>query len=80
MSKKIAIISDECVACGCCEKVCPLNAVSITNGVIAIIDEQKCVGCGKCSKACPACVISIVRKISVQNTKEVRHNEEKILV
>ena len=57
--KKIAIISPQCVACGTCLKVCPKNAITISHGVIAIVDENACIGCGKCSKACPASVISM---------------------
>lgn len=47
-----------CVACGCCEKVCPVGAISIYHGVRAEISE-KCVGCGKCAKECPASIIEL---------------------
>lgn len=62
MSKKIkrAAIGSECVACGCCVKICPLGALWIHNGITATIDEKKCIGCGKCAAACPAGIISIV--------------------
>lgn len=61
MSKhsKKACIGRRCVACGCCLKICPLNALSIDHGVIAVVDNNKCVGCGKCAKVCPAGVIEI---------------------
>ena len=58
-SKKYAVIGKNCVACGCCVKVCPLGAISIYCGVYAVVDKNKCVGCGKCAKACPASVIEI---------------------
>lgn len=47
-----------CVACGCCAKVCPMNAIEIYRGLYAKISE-KCVGCGKCAKECPASIIVI---------------------
>ena len=47
-SKKYAVIGKNCVACGCCVKVCPL------------VDDSVCVGCGKCAAECPAGVIEIV--------------------
>lgn len=47
-----------CVACGCCAKVCPMNAIEIYRGLYARISE-KCVGCGKCAKECPASIIVI---------------------
>lgn len=48
-----------CVACGCCVKVCPREAIAIKGGITAAVDESSCVGCGKCAKECPASVIEI---------------------
>lgn len=48
-----------CVACGCCVKVCPKNALSVFRGLYALVDEARCVGCGKCAKECPATVIEM---------------------
>ncbi|WP_101774069.1 4Fe-4S dicluster domain-containing protein [Peptostreptococcus faecalis] len=59
MSKKIAEVSKNCVACGSCVKECPLGAISIYKGMYADVDKEKCVGCGKCSTICPAGVITI---------------------
>ena len=50
---------DSCVACGCCVKVCPLQAIEIVRGVMAQVRQDKCVGCGKCARECPASVIKI---------------------
>ncbi|HHW30383.1 MAG TPA: 4Fe-4S binding protein [Clostridiaceae bacterium] len=61
-SGKLAFVSEECVACGCCEKTCPLNAISVFKGLYAQVDALKCIGCGKCQKACPASVISIIER------------------
>ena len=64
-AKKKACIQSDCVACGCCMKVCPVKAISIPHGIIAIVDSQKCIGCGKCRAACPAGVIELMeRKVS----------------
>ena len=57
--KKIAQVGRECVACGCCVKVCPLGAIRIHRGVVAKTDSARCVGCGRCAKECPASVITI---------------------
>ena len=48
-----------CVACGCCVKVCPLQAIEIVRGITARVNPDKCVGCGKCAAECPASVITI---------------------
>lgn len=57
--KKAVVEETHCVACGCCVKVCPLQAISIPKGIRAVVDTTKCVGCGKCAKECPASVIEI---------------------
>ncbi|MGC2872605.1 4Fe-4S dicluster domain-containing protein [Ihubacter sp. rT4E-8] len=49
----------QCVACGCCVKVCPKAAIRIEKGKYAVIDVSSCIGCGKCSKECPASVIEL---------------------
>ena len=59
--KKASISQNDCVACGCCIKVCPLGAISIYKGIYAEVDEAKCVGCGKCVKECPASIINLVQ-------------------
>ena len=43
-SPKVAGIGKECVACGCCVKVCPLQAIEIVRGVMAQVRQDKCVG------------------------------------
>ena len=50
---------NDCVACGCCVKVCPLGAIRVFRGIAAQVDEEKCVGCGRCVRECPASVIEL---------------------
>lgn len=57
--RKLAAIGKDCVACGCCVKVCPREAIHIHSGVIAVVDYEKCVGCGRCAAECPAGIIEI---------------------
>ena len=61
-SFKIAQVEKECVACGCCEAVCPRNAIHVLLGMIAQVETEKCIGCGKCAKSCPAAVITLVKR------------------
>ena len=61
-SKRIAKIGSECVACGCCVKVCPMGAVQVWKGVRAVVDTKQCVGCGKCAAECPASVIELIAR------------------
>ena len=44
--RKAHVEERDCVACGCCVKVCPMSAIQIFHGVMAVVDQEKCVGCG----------------------------------
>lgn len=66
VSKRHAVVNkNECVACGSCQKVCPMGAIRVHKGLYAQVDDDRCVGCGRCAKECPASVISL----------EVRHEK-----
>jgi len=62
--RKAFVDQKDCVACGCCVKVCPMGAIQIAKGIMAQVDMAKCVGCGKCAKECPASIIAI-REVEV---------------
>ena len=57
--RKAAVSIRECVACGCCMKVCPRSAITVPKGVFAEINRDLCVGCGLCARECPASVITL---------------------
>lgn len=57
--KKALVDQGLCAACGCCVKVCPVQAVQVVKGIMAKVDWGRCVGCGRCVKECPASVISL---------------------
>ena len=60
--RRADILQDECVACGCCVKVCPKAAIKIVKGICASVDAKTCIGCGTCAKECPAGVI-VIREV-----------------
>ncbi len=60
--KKIACVSNDCVACGTCLRACKFGAIEIKKGIKAIISEERCVACGKCKMVCPADVIDMVER------------------
>lgn len=57
--RKAYVDTKYCVACGECQKNCPLKAITIYKGIYAEVDFNKCVGCSKCAKVCPASIIEI---------------------
>lgn len=51
----------KCVACGLCEKACPVEekAVHSGNGKKAVYDYKKCIRCYCCQEMCPAKAITV---------------------
>ena len=62
LSKRLAQVGRECVACGTCVKVCPRTAIRVASGVTARVNGALCVGCGRCAKVCLADVIAMVER------------------
>lgn len=46
------VVSDMCIGCKSCTKVCAHTAVTVADKK-AVIDHDKCVGCGRCIGVCP---------------------------
>ncbi len=49
-----------CLGFGSCAQVCPVDAITITDKGIAVVDKGKCIGCTKCVDACPKNIIKMV--------------------
>ena len=45
-------ITNDCIACGGCQSVCPCDAISEGDGKYEI-NPDLCVDCGACSAQCP---------------------------
>lgn len=56
---------DECIGCGACAEICPVNAVDMVDD-LPRVDSDWCIGCGVCAVSCPAGVISITRRTEDQ--------------
>lgn len=49
-----------CLGYGTCERLCPFDAIHMTENGVALVDEDKCTACGICIEACPKDVIAYV--------------------
>ncbi|HPF09726.1 MAG: 4Fe-4S binding protein [Candidatus Cloacimonadaceae bacterium] len=66
VSAYYTVASDECISCGFCLRVCPVDAISYKDGK-AFIDKDVCIACGICAgedeeafRGCPVDAISRV--------------------
>jgi ferredoxin len=48
---------EECIGCGACSGVCPVEAISQAGDKYKI-DPEKCTDCGACVDTCPTGAIS----------------------
>ncbi|MBS3814055.1 MAG: FAD-binding protein [Candidatus Bipolaricaulota bacterium] len=49
----IKIDREECIGCGECVEVCPVDALSLDSEEKAVVDEDTCTSCGLCISTCP---------------------------
>jgi len=46
-------ITDICIGCGACVRVCPTGAISGSRKAQHSIDQSRCIDCGACGRVCP---------------------------
>ena len=46
-------VTDKCIGCGLCKKVCPVNAISGEMKAKHLINVSTCIKCGACEGKCP---------------------------
>lgn len=58
-SKRLHILTNICVGCGTCVKICPNAALSLVDGK-ARVDRNSCIVCGYCNPVCPEFALRLV--------------------
>lgn len=52
------IKKEECINCGACEEVCPVNCI-IEKDEKRFINSEDCIDCGACKEVCPVdCILA----------------------
>lgn len=51
------VIIDGCIECGICERVCPYDAIFMSDDFEYVVDGEKCPGCHRCLDPCPVSTI-----------------------
>lgn len=54
------IEKEDCISCGACEPVCPVDCISVEEDEKRLIDEDICIDCGACAEVCPVSCITEV--------------------
>jgi uncharacterized protein (DUF362 family) len=62
---KSPVITEKCIGCGECKKICPKKAVIIVDET-ASIDYSKCIRCYCCQEVCPA---NAIRLMNIKKTE-----------
>jgi len=52
-------ISEECIGCGACIKVCPVDAITGEKKKLHAINREKCTRCGACRQVCPVDAVKV---------------------
>ena len=58
-SRALEILDDVCIGCSHCMKVCPTEALRVSDGK-AIIHADWCINCGECYRICPNRAIRVM--------------------
>lgn len=53
-----------CLGYGTCARVCPFDAIHMSDDNLPVVDIAKCTGCRKCETACPRDVIEVLPESS----------------
>lgn len=53
----VAVVAEDCTACGDCAEICPFDAIGMEEN--AVVDRGKCMGCGVCEGACECGAITL---------------------
>jgi ferredoxin len=73
--KLIEIDNEECISCGACLTLCPVEAITIDEDATVVFNQEKCLGstCSACVDACPSRAIKSVKQNNTELTANNTH-------
>lgn len=73
--KLIEIDKEECISCGACLTLCPVEAITLDEDATLVFNQEKCLGstCSACVDACPSRAIKSVKQNSSEITANNKH-------
>jgi ferredoxin len=51
---------DDCTGCGICVDDCPMEAISLNDHDVAVVNAETCIGCGVCTHVCAPGAIRLI--------------------
>lgn len=76
--RKIHVDEDECIGCGECISVCPVDCIKLLMPSPVLIGED-CVFCGQCVKKCPVDAITVSDEFLTSIGDSIYYNKKNIL-
>ena len=74
--KEVWFNATKCIGCGTCVKMCPVNALKLTESGI-IIDRKTCIGCQHCTTVCPSQAMEkIGEEYSIDDLMKLLHQDK----
>ena len=62
---------DLCAACGTCEERCPMEAITVGDEDVAVVNEGLCIGCGVCTATCTTEAVDLIQRREVEPPPEI---------
>lgn len=62
---------DLCAACGTCEERCPMEAITVGDEDVAVVNEGLCIGCGVCTATCTTEAVDLTQRREIEPPPEI---------
>ena len=63
-------ITNDCIGCTACTKVCPTNAISGSRDLLHVINPDLCIECEACGRVCPTEAVLTDQGLKIKRVKK----------